>query len=92
LHVTGAGLVFVAGNIAMIILGFSLANISNTIRAYSVLSGVIGLTALSLFFTQTYLGLGEGGMERFTAYPLTLWLIVFGVYTLTQKSTNNHKS
>lgn len=44
----------------------------------SVLMGMIALTALALFISKNFLGLGPGGMERMVAYPLLLWAIGFG--------------
>jgi len=79
IHATGAFLVFVFGNLAMIILGSSL-QISRAFRAYSIASGVIALIALYLFMTRHYLGLGQGGMERLVAHPQTVWLTLFGLY------------
>ena len=40
--------------------------------------GIISLVALILFATDTYLGLGRGGMERMIVYPVMIWLIGFG--------------
>ena len=79
IHVIGAALPFVLGNIALIVLGLSL-DISRFLRSYTTLSGVISLIALVLFITNHYIGLGPGGMERLTANLQTIWLIVFGVY------------
>jgi len=78
-HGLGAFMVFVFGNLALIILGSSL-NISGAFKIYSLLSGVIALIALGLFVTKTYLGLGPGGMERVVAHPQTVWLTLFGLY------------
>ena len=79
LHGLGALLAFLVGNIAIVLFGFVLG-LHGWFKYYTILSGVIALIALGLFYTGTYLGLGEGGMERIVAYPQTLWLIVFGVY------------
>ncbi|MCP8308190.1 MAG: DUF998 domain-containing protein [archaeon] len=45
---------------------------------FSVLLGVLSLVALALFVSQTYLGLGKGGMERMIVYPILLWVVGFG--------------
>lgn len=79
LHIIGAFLALCIGNVAIIILGASL-NIPKSLRNYSILSGVISLIALALFFTHNYMGLGIGGTERIAGYPQTLWLIIFGIY------------
>jgi hypothetical membrane protein len=79
LHIFGASLPFVLGNLALIILSASLV-IPRLFRYYTFLSGTLALIALIFFYTDHYLGLGVGGMERLVAYPQTFWLIVFGVY------------
>ncbi|MBI3624402.1 DUF998 domain-containing protein [Candidatus Saccharibacteria bacterium] len=79
LHVLGAALPFFVGNVGLIVLGASL-DIPSMLRYYTLVSGIVSLTALLFFITHTYLGIGIGGMERLTAYPQTMWLIVFGIY------------
>ncbi len=79
LHVLGAALPFVLGNVALIVFGLVL-DLPRLFRAYTILSGVVALIALWLFVSQHYLGLGEGGMERLVAHPQTIWLILFGLY------------
>ncbi|HSX29453.1 MAG TPA: DUF998 domain-containing protein [Candidatus Saccharimonadales bacterium] len=81
LHVIGAALPFIIGNLALVLFGSAL-DIPRTLRYYTIISGFVALSALVLFITHTYLGLGAGGMERITAYPQTIWLIVFGSYSL----------
>jgi hypothetical membrane protein len=44
----------------------------------SVLLGLATLVAMVLFASNTYLGLGAGGMERMIVYPVLLWSIGFG--------------
>jgi hypothetical membrane protein len=79
LHLIGAGLSFLIGNLGIVILGFAL-NIPKSLRIYTLVTGFISLTALAFLSTHAYLGLGIGGIERITAYPQTIWLIVFGIY------------
>lgn len=79
LHALGAALPFLVGNIGLVVLGYSL-DLPVGLRRYTIASGIISLVALVLFATHTYLGIGIGGMERLTAYPQTMWLIVFGIY------------
>ena len=50
------------------------------------LLGLIGLSALVLFGTRTYLGLGAGGMERMILYPAMFWAIGFGVYLSAEEN------
>ena len=84
LHVFGAGLVFLLGNLALILFGYTL-QMPRWLRYYTVLSGAIGLIALARFLLHGYLGLGIGGMERVTAYPQTIWMIVYGGYILMSR-------
>ncbi len=51
-----------------------------------VLLGLIGLSALALFGTDTYLGLGAGGMERMIFYPAMFWALSFGAYMLAEEN------
>jgi hypothetical membrane protein len=78
MHAFGAALPFVLGNIAMLVLS-ARAGFPTWMRYYSLLSGSIGLTALILFMTKNYLGIGLGGMERVVAYPQTIWMIIVGI-------------
>jgi hypothetical membrane protein len=48
----------------------------------SIIMGLIAITAMVLFMTQNFLGLGKGGMERMVAYPMVLWAIGFGGYLI----------
>ncbi len=50
----------------------------------SVFLGALSLTALALFLSGNYLGLGVGGMERIVAYPTTLWIVAFGGYLMAE--------
>lgn len=87
-HVLGAGLNFVAGNIALIVFGLALAQRPAEHRAltiFSVVSGTVGLVATLLFVSGQYLGIGLGGMERVAAYPMTVWQIVAGVALLRRR-------
>lgn len=85
LHIIGAALPFVLGNLGMIIIGLSLTQLPSILRTYTVLSGALGLLALVLFQANIYIGLGEGGVERFVSYPQSVWMIVFGMYLLLNK-------
>ncbi len=80
-HTLGASLVFISGNVSLIILGLSL-KLPVSLKYYTIFSGVIALCALLLTETHLYLGLGAGGIERVVAYPQSIWLIVFGFYML----------
>ena len=45
--------------------------------------GLIGVTALGLQATGTFLGLGVGGMERMIYYPTMFWVLIYGVYLMS---------
>lgn len=79
LHILGAFLAFLIGNLGLVILGYAL-DIPKSLKYYTLFSGFLALTATILFVTHIYLGLGIGGIERIATYPQTMWLIVFGVY------------
>lgn len=79
LHILGAALPFILGNIALIVLGTALG-LPRHLRYYTIASGIVGLIGLVCYLTHIYVGLGKGGMERVTAYPQAIWLIAFGLY------------
>jgi hypothetical membrane protein len=86
LHIIGATLPFVIGNLGIAILGFSLS-LPRWLRTYTIVTGVLSLVAVVLWGQHIYLGLGVGGMERVVAYPQTIWLIVFGMYVSMNRAT-----
>ncbi len=45
-----------------------------------VVLGVVTLVSLTLYASDTYLGLGQGEMERLVAYPTLLATLAFGAY------------
>ena len=49
---------------------------------FSAVAGVITLVALVLYGTDTYLGLGQGGMERMIVYPVLIGGLAFGGYLM----------
>lgn len=89
-HVMGAGLNFVAGNIAMIVYGLALAQQPHRHRRlmqFSIFAGTLGMLATLLFVTGQFMGIGLGGMERVAAYPMTVWQIVAGIALLRRAET-----
>ena len=48
----------------------------------SIVLGALSLSALALFGSGIFLGLGKGGMERMIAYPALLWAVGFGGYLI----------
>lgn len=85
LHVIGAGLPFVLGNLAMILIGSSKALPAAMARVFSLVCGLVGLAALPLFLLGTSAVLGNGGLERVVAYPQSIWMMVIGVYLLVRR-------
>ncbi|MCL1871660.1 MAG: DUF998 domain-containing protein [Promicromonosporaceae bacterium] len=84
-HLAGADLAFLLGNVALVVFGLSL-RVPTWLRWYSVVSGVVALVALVLFLVHHRLFLGLGGMERVVAYPQTIWLIVVGSYLVVRRT------
>lgn len=87
LHILGATLAFLIGNLGLVILGLSL-DLPRIFRYYTLISGVVALAALGLFVSHNYLGIGIGGMERLAGHPQTIWLITFGLYMSRDRFRN----
>src|SRR4051812_45868835 len=79
MHALGAFLPFFVGNLGLVVMGLRL-ELTRPMKYYTITTGAVALVALGLFYTNNYLHLGIGGMERVVAYPQTIWLIVFGIY------------
>lgn len=82
MHVLGALLIMATGNIGLLLAGLGLAA-SPASRWATALLGFAAATALGLFLSHHYLGLGMGGMERVAAFPLLAWALAVGVSGLT---------
>lgn len=82
LHATGALLHWIIGGIGILLIGFAVRKIHGRLATFSFACAALSLIGFFLYGSQVYFGLGRGGMERLTAYPLTLWLIVVGVTIL----------
>ncbi len=82
IHVLSAAVAFIGGNLALIVLGFAMFRDTrwDGYRAYTILSGIVGLVALILFEAKVYGPLGVGGMERLIVAPLLLWAFVVSVH------------
>ena len=81
LHLIGAGLPFLLGNVSLLVLGVAVDRAPLPLRIYTCLSGFVPLIALGFFVSHHYGGIGIGGVERLVAYPQTVWLVAFGAYT-----------
>lgn len=75
LHVLGAALVFLLGNVAMIVVR----------RWVPVVLGVVGLVATVLHVTGHGLGIGVAGMERVALFPLFAWFVLEGARRLRER-------
>jgi hypothetical membrane protein len=80
IHSVGAFFGLLVGNVSLVVLALALRTVRPGLRLYTFLSGMLSIVAFVLFVSHTYLGLGQGGMERLVSYPQTVWLILFGLY------------
>jgi hypothetical membrane protein len=82
IHSLSAAVAFVGGGFALVVL--SLAMFRDTrwdgYRAYTMISGLIGLIAFALFEGRIYGPLGVGGMERLIVAPILLWAVIVGIH------------
>ena len=87
-HVISAGIQFITGNVAMIVIGLTgkTLNVNRGWFAASAIFGVVGLAATYLFISGYGFGLGVGGMERIAAYTFPIWLIAAGILLITRLS------
>ncbi|MGZ5329170.1 MAG: DUF998 domain-containing protein [Actinomycetota bacterium] len=84
-HTIFALLAFVAGGVGAI-LASRIAEAP--FRGLWTILGVVSLVAITLgiFFLEwgPVAALGEGGIERWNAYPVVLWLVAFGSYLIAK--------
>jgi hypothetical membrane protein len=78
-HRVGAGLAIGGGIVAMFVLGW-LLELPARLRFFTRFWAPVAFIALVLFACHRDFGVGAGTMERIAAYPVTVWLISFGVY------------
>jgi hypothetical protein len=56
------------------------------VRAFSVALGTVALGSLAFAiggaWTPLFDALGDGGVERWVAYPVVLWITLFGGYLM----------
>lgn len=87
LHVFGAAINFVPGNAALVLFGVAARRWHQSwFAVIGVALGIVGLTSTVLFVSGHYFGLGVGGMERLTAYPMPIWQIIAGTVLLTRRA------
>jgi hypothetical membrane protein len=84
-HALFALLTFVAGGLAAIV---AVSVESGPFRYFSVLLGATGLMTLLLFMVMgdanPMAPLGDGGIERWVAYPILLWMAGFGGHLMAR--------
>ncbi len=83
IHPVAALLTFAIGGLAAILGGL---RTRPPFRYLSILLGAITFVSLILSGTLADTRLGEGGIERWVAYPIVIWLIAFGGYLLGSTS------
>jgi hypothetical membrane protein len=79
-HAVSAVFAFLFGNLAV---AYSYKLVPVPLSYSFGLLGLIGLAALVLMGTNTYLGLGYGGIERMIFYPAMFWAVAFGAVLLS---------
>ena len=79
MHIAGAGMAIGGGNLGIFVLG-AVLKVPEAMRRYMLVFSTISVTALVLFASHKYFGIGAGSIERVAAYPETIWLITFGLY------------
>jgi hypothetical membrane protein len=79
MHIIGAFLAIAIGNVAILVLGGGLT-LPESMRRSMLIFSNLALAALLCFASHKSFGIGRGMMERIAAYPVTIWLITFGLY------------
>jgi hypothetical membrane protein len=92
MHPIFALIAFVSGGVAAVL---TYKVTSSPFRYISVVLGVFTLVSvvLGFFFLEAWgfvAALGEGGIERWIAYPVVLWLTIFGGYLMGHDLPHGH--
>ena len=77
LHTFLAGLAFGFGNMAAL---YTYRSTKAPVSYVCMIIGFVGLGSLVLIGIGQNLGLGAGGIERMTFYPVAFWTVAFGAY------------
>jgi hypothetical membrane protein len=80
IHLVFAAIAFGMGSLAALV---SSRTVKGPLSVVFAALGVLGLVALGLQATGTFLGLGVGGMERMIYYPAIFWVLIYGVYLMS---------
>jgi len=83
-HVFFSALTFVSAGIQALLV-FKVAEAPYSY--FSTVAGIVTLVATFLYSSDTYLGLGQGGMERMVVYPVLIGGIAFGGYLMALGDT-----
>ena len=91
MHIIGAFLAIAIGNVAILVLGVVLT-LPESMRRSMLIFSSVALAALLCFASHKSFGIGRGMMERIATYPVTIWLITFGLYIsrFRPKQSNRH--
>lgn len=82
-HVLGAFLILILGNLGLLLAGFApRTSLVGRARWFTLVLGLVALTAMWLHFQRQFGVLGLGGSERLAVFPLQLWTLVVGGLTL----------
>lgn len=79
LHVLGALINFLAAGVGLVLLGIGTRTQNGALAAWSLLLGGTTLAGFVLYNSQSFLGLGPGGMERVIGYSPVVWAIGLGI-------------
>jgi hypothetical membrane protein len=79
MHIIGAFLAIAIGNVAILVLG-AVLTLPESMRRSMLMFSSLALAALLCFASHRSFGIGRGTMERIAAYPVSIWLITFGLY------------
>ena len=83
IHLLFAGLAFGMGCLTALVVSRSM---KSPFSEVFVVLGAMGLVALALQATKTFLGLGVGGMERMIFYPSVFWALIYGAYLISAEN------
>ena len=79
---------FLFCNASAAVLGGAMLRTSahQSMGAFALLTGLIGVTGLACIELYADFGLGPGGIERATAYPFQIWISCMGAWLLRSKA------
>jgi hypothetical membrane protein len=78
-HEVAAGIAIGIGNVAIFVLGAVLQRLPESMRRSMLTFSAVSLAALVCYAFHKYFGINQI-MERVAAYPMSIWLITFGLY------------